>query len=427
MLLTAMFTILILMLLLGFPVYLCLIGASIAYISLNPDLNLLLVVQRVVTAPDSFTLLAVPFFILAGLIMNTGGVTDRIFKFARNLVGHFRGGLGYVNVLASIIFAGMSGSALADAGGLGLVEIKAMRDDGYDDEFSIGVTASSSTIGPIIPPSIPFVIYGAMANVSVGGLFIGGIIPGLLMGLTLSVMVYVLARKRNYPKARRATLRELVASFKESYLALFMPLIIIGGIWFGFFTPTESAFVSILYALIVTGFVYRELSGRDVLNMMVDTVRMVAPAIMIVAGASLFGWIMNYEKVDKLLLNLILGITTEKWAILLIINILLLFLGMFLEVIAVIMLMLPLLMPITQLIGVHPIHLGVILVLNLMIGLLTPPVGFVLYILSSTTKRSFNFVVKATMPWLIPLIVALMLITYIPELVLFLPGLLGFL
>ena len=424
--LSLMLLIFILMLILGFPIYLSLIASSLFYIMISPDLNILMAVQRITAAPDSFTLLAVPFFILAGQIMNTGGVTERIFSFAKDLVGRFRGGLGYVNVLASIIFAGMSGSALADAGGLGLVEIKAMRDDGYDDAFSIGVTASSSTIGPIIPPSIPFVIYGAMANVSVGGLFVGGIIPGLLMGMTLSIMVYIMAKKHGYPRAESAPLHKILLSFRKAFLALLMPLIILGGIWFGFFTPTESAFVSILYALFVTGLIYRELTVKNLITMIIDTVRMMAPAIMIVAGASLFGWIMNYEKVDKTLLNIILGLTTNKWVILFIINILLLIMGMFLEVIAVIMLMLPILQPITQMVGIHPIHFGVIMVLNLMIGLLTPPVGFVLYILSSTTKKPLNYVVKVILPWLVPLFIALALITYIPDFVLFLPRLLGF-
>ena len=426
MLLLIMFIVFVTMLILGFPIYLSLIASSIIYILLSPELNILMAVQRIVVAPDSFTLLAVPFFILAGQIMNSGGVTKRIFAFAKDLVGHFRGGLGYVNILASIIFAGMSGSALADAGGLGLVEIKAMRDEGYDDKFSIGVTASSSTIGPIIPPSIPFVIYGAMANVSVGGLFVGGIIPGLIMGAALAVMVYIMARKQGYPRAERSSLKKILLSFYEAFLALLMPLIIIGGIWIGFFTPTESAFVSILYAIIVTGFVYRELSLKSLLSLMIETIKMVAPAIMIVAGASLFGWILNYEKVDKYLMSLILSITTNKWVILFIINIILLFLGMFLEVIAVIMLMLPILQPITQIVGIHPIHLGVVMVLNLMIGLLTPPVGFVLYILSSTTKRPFNYVIKAVAPWILPLLLALVFITYIPELVLFLPKVFGF-
>jgi tripartite ATP-independent transporter DctM subunit len=420
------FVCLVLMLTLGFPIYMALVGASLLYIAFHPELSLLLAVQRMVGAPDSFALLAVPFFILAGQIMNTGGVTTRIFDFARSLVGHFRGGLGYVNILASVIFAGMSGSALADAGGLGVVELKAMRDDGYDDDFTLGVTGASSTIGPIIPPSIPFVIYGAVANVSVAGLFIGGFIPGLIMALTLSVMVFIVARRRKYPVRVRASLRDLWAAFRKSFLALLMPVILIGGIWFGVFTPTEAAFVSILYALLVTGLVYKDLAFSDLPKMMNETIRMVVPAMMIVAGASLFGWIMNYEKVDQLLMKVLLGISTDKYVILLIVNALLLFLGMFLEVISVIMLVLPILQPLVKLVGIDPIHLGVVMVLNLMIGLLTPPVGFVLYVLSSISNRSFGFVVRAVLPWIIPLVVALLLITLIPELVLFLPRLMGF-
>ncbi|RPI11364.1 MAG: TRAP transporter large permease [Zetaproteobacteria bacterium] len=415
-----------LMLVGGFPIYLSLVGASLLYIALHPELSLLLAVQRMVGAPDSFALLAVPFFILAGQIMNTGGVTHRIFKFARCLVGNFRGGLGYVNVLASVIFAGMSGSALADAGGLGLVEIKAMRDEGYDDDFAIGVTAASSTIGPIIPPSIRFVIFGAVANVSVAGLFIGGFIPGLIMAAALAVMVFVVARRRNYAVRRRASAGDLWASFKESFLALLMPAILLGGIWLGVFTPTEAALVCILYAVVVTGLCYRELSVGQLPGMMVETIRMVVPAMMIVAGASLFGWIMNYEKVDQALVKLLLGITTNKYVLLLIVNLILLVLGMFLEVISVIMLVLPILQPLVTILGIHPIHLGVVVVLNLMIGLLTPPVGFVLYVLSGTTNRSFGFVVRAVVPWIIPLLVVLVLITLIPDLVMFLPRLTGF-
>ena len=426
MLLGFFFGSLVLMLVLGFPIYLCLIGSSLVYIFMSGNLSPLIAVQRVILAPDSFTLLAVPFFILAGQIMNSGGVTNRIFRFARTLVGHYRGGLGYVNIVASIIFAGMSGSALADAGGLGMVEIKAMRDAGYDDDFSLGVTAASSTVGPIIPPSIPFVIFGAVANVSVGGLFVGGFVPGLIMGLTLAVSVFIVARRRNYPVHPRASLREVLVAFKEAFLALLMPLIIIGGIWMGIMTPTEAAFVSILYALIVTGLIYRELSFKQLPQMMIATIRMVVPAILIVGGANIFGWIMNYEKIDQLLLKALLGITTNKYVILFIINLILLFLGMFLEVISAIMLVLPVLAPLVQIIGIDPIHLGVVMVLNLMIGLLTPPVGFVIYILSSTTKNSVNMVIRSVTPWLIPLLAALFLITFVPELVMFLPRLMGF-
>jgi tripartite ATP-independent transporter DctM subunit len=278
------------------------------------------------------------------------------------------------------------------------VELKAMRDEGYDDDFSLGVTGASSTIGPIIPPSIPFVIFGAVANVSVAGLFIGGFLPGLLMALALSVMVFIVARHRNYPVRARATRAEVCAAFRHAYLALLMPVILIGGIWAGVFTPTEAALVSILYAVVVTGLIYRDLALTDIPRLMVETIRMVAPAMMIVAGASLFGWIMNYEKVDRALLQVLLGITTNKIAILLIV----------------------------QLLGIHPIHFGVMLVLNLMIGLLTPPVGFVLYVLSAISNRSFGFVVRAVTPWIIPLIIALLLITLFPELVLFLPRVTGF-
>lgn len=426
MLMAALFGTLILMIMLGFPIYMCLIGASALYMLLAGNLSPLIAVQRVLIAPDSFALLAVPFFILAGQIMNSGGVTTRIFRFSRCVIGHFRGGLGYVNIVASIIFSGMSGSALADAGGLGQVEIKAMRDAGYDDDFSLGVTAASSTVGPLIPPSIAFVIYGAMANVSIGGLFVGGIVPGLMVGLTLSVMVFFVARKRNYPVHPRVPLRETLVSFKDSILSLLMPLIILGGIWAGVFTPTEAALVSILYALIVTGLIYRELSFKQLPGMMIDTIRMVAPAILIVGGANLFGWIMNFHRLDRILVDLLLGISTNRFVILMIINLILLFMGMFLEVISAIMLMLPILGPLVLQVGLDPIHLGVVMVLNLMIGLLTPPVGFVLYVLSSTTNNPIKMVIRSVTPWLIPLLATLLLITRFPELVLFLPRVMGF-
>jgi tripartite ATP-independent transporter DctM subunit len=425
MLLIWTFISLIVMLLMGFPIYLSLIGASVLYVLFNPELSMMLVIQKVISAPNSFPLLAVPFFIFAGQLMNTGGVTRRIFRFAENLVGHFRGGLGYVNVLASMIFAGMSGSAIADAGGLGLVEIKAMQDAGYDDDFSIGVTAASSLIGPIIPPSIPFVIFGAMANVSIGGLFVGGLLPGVLMGLTLSVMIFFIAKKRNYPVVAPASLRELALSFKDSILAILTPVIIIGGIWLGFFTPTEAAFVSIIYALVVITFAYREFKIRNLPRLILETIRMVAPSIMIVAGAAIFAWILSYEKVDKAFMSLLFGFTTNKYLILLIMNVLLIFIGCFVDIVAAIMIMLPILLPISTAIGLHPIHLGVILVLNLMIGLLTPPVGMVLYILSSMTKKTVGEIIKMVTPWLVPLVIALLFVTFIPDLVLFLPNLLG--
>ena len=422
----ALFALLFIMLVLGFPIYACLAGASFLYVLLDDSLSFMIAVQRMAAAPNSFTLLAVPFFILAGQIMNNGGVTRRIFRFAKTQVGHFHGGLGYVNVVSSIIFAGMSGSALADAGGLGMVEIEAMRKENYDDDFSIGVTAASSIIGPIIPPSIPFVIYGAAAGVSIGGLFIGGILPGLLMALTLFVMVYITAKRRGYTVTRRADFKEGFAAFTSSFAALCTPVVIIGGIWGGFVTPTEAAFISIVYAFIVTIVFYKELNFSSIPALMTETIKIVSPAIMIVASANLFGWIMNYAKVDRYLIDILFSISENKYVILLIINILLLILGMFLEVISAIMLLLPILAPAVAMLGIHPVHFGIILVINLMIGLLTPPVGFVLYVLSSSAKVPAAKVFRYIAPWIIPLLIALVLITFIPGITMWLPKLVGF-
>jgi tripartite ATP-independent transporter DctM subunit len=426
----AFFICLVFFLLLGLPIFLSLFAASWVYIVINPNISVMVAAQKMISAPDSFTLLAVPFFLLAGQLMNSGGVTNRIFNFAESLVGNFRGGLGYVNVLASMLFAGMSGSANADAGGLGTVEIRAMRDAGYEDDFTIGVTASSSLIGPIIPPSVPFVIFGAIANVSVGGLFIGGIIPGIIMGASLFVMIYLVARKREYSRNEmpefKIFLKNVMISFKEAFFALLTPLIIIGGIWLGFFTPTEAAVVSIVYALIVTIYVYKDQKWKDIPPVIVDVVRIVPRAILIVGAANLFGWIMNYEKMDTVLLKLLFSFTTNKYIILFIINIILLVMGMFLEVISAIMLFLPIFQPIMEALQIHPIHLGVVMVLNLMIGLLTPPVGFVLYMLSIVSDVPVQQVIKYVIPWIIPLIISLFTITFVPDLVMFLPRLLGF-
>ena len=420
------FLITIIMILIGFPIYLCLVGSSIVYFLLNPDLSMIIFIEKMMNSINSFTLLAVPFFILSGQIMNKGGITNRIFKFAGSLVGHFHGGLGYVNVLSSIIFSGMSGSATADAGGLGLVEIEAMRKNNYDDDFAIGVTAASSIIGPIIPPSIPFVLYGALAGVSIGGLFVAGIVPGLLMGISLCVMVFIFSKKRHYQTSKRASFKEVLFSFKETFFSLLTPVIILGGIWGGFVTPTEAAFISVIYTLIISLFLYKTLKFKEIPSLILYTIKITVPVLILVAAANIFGWIMNYERVDQLFLNALLSITHNRYIILLIINIILFLLGMFVELIAAIMLVLPILLPITTMLGIHPIQLGLIIVLNLMIGLLTPPVGFVLFVLSSATKIQVNKITSMVLPWLIPLIITLLLVTYIPNIVLFLPKMFGF-
>jgi len=414
------------MILIGFPIYLCLVGSSIVYFLLNPDLSMIIFIEKMMNSINSFTLLAVPFFILSGQIMNKGGITNRIFKFAGSLVGHFHGGLGYVNVLSSVIFSGMSGSATADAGGLGLVEIEAMRKNNYDDDFAIWVTAASSIIGPIIPPSIPFVLYGALAGVSIGGLFVAGIVPGLLMGISLCVMVFIFSKKRHYQTSKRASFKEVLFSFKETFFSLLTPVIILGGIWGGFVTPTEAAFISVIYTLIISLFLYKTLKFKEIPSLILYTIKITVPVLILVAAANIFGWIMNYERVDQLFLNALLSITHNRYIILLIINIILFLLGMFVELIAAIMLVLPILLPITTMLGIHPIQLGLIIVLNLMIGLLTPPVGFVIFVLSSATKIQVNKITSMVLPWLIPLIITLLLVTYIPNIVLFLPKMFGF-
>lgn len=407
------------------PVYLCLLGSSLIYIIANPSLSIMTAMGKMMNAPNSFTLLAVPFFILSAQIMNTGGVTDRIFGFCRKLCGHWRGGLAYVNVFSSLIFSGISGSALADVGGLGVIEMKAMRDAGYDEDITIGVTGASSTVGPIIPPSIPFVLYASMANVSVGGLFLAGMGPGLLLCLVLCLYIFYIAKKRNYERGKASSFKEVVISFFKALPALLFPVIMLGGIWSGFFTPTEAALVAIVYGLLVSTLVYRDLKIREIPRMLFNTVKQVGPSIAVVVTASLFAWILTYEKVDQKVVGVVLSFTENKYIILFMINIMLLILGMFIEVAAAIMITLPILSPLMAVAGINPIHMGVLLTLNMMIGLLTPPVGFSLYMLSSSSGHSLNEVVKIIMPWWIPLFGTLLLVTYIEPITLFLPRMAG--
>lgn len=403
------------------PIAFALLISSVAYLTHYGGVPLRVVTQRMAAGPDSFPLLAVPLFIMAGSLMNTGGITERIFDFARTLVGHWTGSLGHVNILASIIFSGMSGAAIADAGGLGVIEIEAMRAEGYDDEFSVAITAASSTIGPIIPPSIPMVVYGVVAGVSVGGLFIGGVIPGLLMALSLGIMVYYYAVKRNYPKHPRATLPELWQSLKSSFLPLMTPVIIIGGIFTGVFTPTEAAVVAVIYAAILGTVIYKELTLQDLHRILLDTVETTASVMLIVATASIFGWILAREQIPQLVAASLLGVTRNPYALLFLINIFLLIVGCFMETTAALTILIPVLLPTVTSVGVDPLHFGLVMILNLMIGLLTPPLGMVLNVLVSVSKVPFEDVARATMPFLIPLIVVLFLITYIPGLVLWLP------
>ncbi|MFO1035926.1 MAG: TRAP transporter large permease [Geminicoccaceae bacterium] len=411
------------LILIGAPVAVALAGASLVFIMLSGQAPDVVVLHRMVNGVDSFPLLAVPFFILAGNLMNTAGITNRIFDFAKALVGWARGGLGHVNVGASVIFAGMSGAAVADAGGLGTIEIKAMKDHGYDIDFAVGITAASSTIGPIIPPSLPMVIYGVMAGASIGQLFAAGFVPGLLMAVALMVMVAYYAHVRNYPRDARFSWGVLGRSFVHAFLSLMTPVIIIGGMMFGLFTPTEAAVAASAYALFLGAVVYRTLTWRRFLRVSFDTIETTAVVMFIVAAASIFAWILTSNRVTEQFADLILQWTRNPYLVLLLINLILLVVGCFLETIAAITILVPVFLPIITTLGIDPVHFGVVMVLNLMIGLLTPPVGMVLYVLSRVSGLPFERCVVAVAPFIVPLLIVLALITFIPQLTLWLPTL----
>jgi tripartite ATP-independent transporter DctM subunit len=408
-------------LLIGLPVAVALGGASLLYVAVAGDLPLLVVVHRMVNGIDSFPLLAVPFFIMAGNLMNSAGITDRIFNFAIAAVGWAKGGLGHVNVFASIIFAGMSGTAVADAGGLGTIEIKAMRDNGYPDNFAIGITAASSVVGPIIPPSLPLVIYGVMANTSVGQLFAAGILPGLLIAAILFGWVAVVARLRRFPRDAAFGWMRLAHATFRAVLPLMTPVILIGGMKSGIFTPTEAAIAATVYALFLGLVAYRSLGWNRLVRVSMETIETTAIILMIVAGASIFGWLITTTRVSEEVAQAVLSITEDRVMVLLLVNLLLLVVGCFLETIAAITILVPVLMPLITKIGVDPVHFGIIMTLNLVIGLLTPPVGMVIYILARIANRSFEFTTAAIAPFLIPLFGALLVVTFWPGFVLYLP------
>ncbi|QEM82057.1 TRAP transporter large permease [Halomonas binhaiensis] len=418
-----LFAVLFTLLVCGVPIAVSLAGSCLIYVLLTGRVPDVVVVHRMVNGIDSFPLLAIPFFILAGNLMNNGGITARIFDFAKALMGWMRGGLGHVNVGASIVFSGMSGAAVADAGGLGTIEIKAMRDAGYDDEFSVGITAASSTIGPIIPPSLPMVIYGVMASVSVGRLFAAGLIPGLLMGVALMIMIVWMSRRRGYQRDARFSVSVLGRSFSRAFLSLLTPVIIVGGIVSGAFTPTEAAIAAVVYALLLGGVVYRTLTWRRLLKVSMETIETTAVILLIVAGASIFAWILTSNNVTAHVMELLGPFQDNPVAVLLIANLVLIVVGCFMETIAAITILVPVLLPVAVGAGVDPVHFGVIMVLNLMIGLLTPPVGMVLYVLSRVSNISFEKCMRGTLPFLVPLVAALLLVTFVPQVSLWLPTL----
>ncbi|WP_417722599.1 TRAP transporter large permease [Salipiger sp.] len=419
---------LVLLILIGTPIgiALAMLAVGTMWWAVGPDL-LPVLIQRFYVGTTSFPLLAIPFFIVAGNLMNTGGMTDRIFRTALVFVGRVRGGLGHVNVVGSMLFSGMSGSAVADAAGLGLIEVKAMKDAGYSPRYAAAITAVSSTIGPIVPPSIPFVIYGSIANVSVGALFLAGIMPGLLMGLAMMTVIALTARSKNLPRLEnRPGLRESTMTILTALPALVMPLFIVGGLLLGIVTPTEAAVLAAGYAIIVGVFFYRELKISDLPEIFWVSGQQTVQVLFIMAAAAPFSWVLVQQQVPNAVVDAMLGITEQPWAILIMINLILLILGMFIEGIAVMIICMPMLLPVALQLGVDPVHFGVIVVLNLMIGLITPPVGLCLYTVAQVAQVDLVEIIKEIWPYLIALAVVLLLITFLPGLVMWVPALFGF-
>ena len=379
---------------------------------------------KTVDGVEHFTLLAIPLFLFAGNLMNGLGVTDRIFAFASALVRHITGGLGHVNVVASVIFAGMSGSAVADAGGLGAVEIKAMREAGYDRDFSAAITAASATIGPVIPPSITMVVYGFIAEESVGKLFLAGVFPGLLMALCMSVLIYIFAKTGRYacPVMARASLAELWTSFRRAILPILAPVMLVGGILSGIFTPTEGGVVIVVYVLVI-GCVNLRFDWRSIYQAMQQTIRTTAATLFIIATSMIFGWIITIQQVPDQVTQTVASHIDSQWLVILFIIAVLLVLGAFMEVIAAMILMVPTFLVLGDHFGLDPIHLGVITVLTMMIGTITPPVGLVLFTVMKVADMPIERLVSAIWPFYFALVAAVLLVAFVPEIALWLPNL----
>jgi TRAP-type C4-dicarboxylate transport system permease large subunit len=449
----------------GIPVAIAMAGASLVYVMVTGNIPDYVVIHRMVNGLDSFPLLAVPFFILAGNLMNSAGITNRIYNYALALVGWMRGGLGHVNVVGSVIFAGMSGTAIADAAGLGTIEIKAMTDHGYSKEFSVGVTAASATLGPIIPPSLPFVIYALFANVSVGALFLAGILPGAVMAILMMLTVAFYAHKNKWgsdvpfewPRVGKALgetaivlgwpaaiwfavdngaepnlavllglLLLFVADWKfkfQAVLPIMTPVLLIGGMTTGVFTATEGAIAACVWALFLGLVWYRVLTWKKLVKVSMDTIETTAAVLFIVAAASIFGWMLTATRTTEMIAAWVLSVTSSPAGFLLLANLLMLFVGCFLEPTAAITILVPILLPIVRQLGIDPVHFGLVMVLNLMIGLLHPPMGLVLFVLARVAKLSVERTTMAILPWLVPLLISLVIVTYIPSISLWLPNL----
>ena len=413
-------------LVLGFPVAACL-GLTSLVALWKSDIMLSLMAQRIFTGIDSFPLMAVPFFVLAGELMNHGGTTRRLIDFANVLVGRIPGGLAHTNIVASMFFGGISGSAVADAAAMGSILVPGMVRKGYQPGFSAAVTAASSTVGPIIPPSIFMVIMGVTTGLSIGGLFAAGIIPGLILGLSMMGLSYVMAIRHNYPKESIPfTLPVIWKEFVSAGPALLAPFIILGGILGGVFTATEAAAVAVLYAFLLGKFIYRELTYKSLVRIFVQSGTTTAVLLLIIGMANIFAWVLTQQQIPTKIATMLLALTDNPYLILLLINLFLIFIGMFLEGGAAIIILAPTLLAVITKVGIDPLHFGLVMVLNIVVGLLTPPLGVCLFVVSGVTGLDLSLVIRSVVPFLILEFGVLLLITYLPAVILFIPHLLGY-
>lgn len=405
-----------LLLLIGVPVGLALVAIPMVYLFADPAIStpMLVLPQRMFGAMDSFPLMAVPFFVLVGQVMNTGGITTCIFEFANALVGHFRGGLAQVNIVASLLMSGMSGSAVADASGLGQVEIEVMTREGYDPGFAAAVTAASATVGPIVPPSIPLVIVGAITNTSISQLLVAGLLPGLLMTLAMCLLVAWIGRRDNLPTRPRASLRHLVVTFGRSAPALFAPVLLIGGILFGVFTPTEASAVAAIYAIVIAMFWYRDLTLIQLYRVLYSSAMAVGAIFFIIACAATVSWLLTWLGVPQGLAQSLSGVAGSPLLLMLAIIGFLMVVGCFLESNAALILVAPLLMPIGIDAGFDPVHLGTVMVLTLMLGLITPPVGMNMFIVMGIAGIPLSTYIRATIPFFLILVLATLIVAFVP-------------
>jgi tripartite ATP-independent transporter DctM subunit len=414
-------------LIIGIPIAFCLGLSSLAIVLIEGRYPIIIVAQKMFNGMDMFALMAIPLFILAGDLMNLGGITDRLIKFSNLLVGHIRGGLAHTLVVAEMFLSGVTGSAVADASALGSVMIPSMVKEGYDKEFSTAILATAATAGPIIPPSITMVVYGVTMGVSIGGLFLAGCLPGLIMGISMMGMAYYFARKRNYPKnEKRATFRQIIQGSRDAVAALILPVVILGGIMSGIFTATEAAAIAVFFAFVFGFFLFKTLTLKDIPKILVNSAITTSIIMLIIGTANVALWFLATQQVPQKVSTIFLSISTNPYVLLLIVNIILLIVGCFMETGAAIILFAPILTPILTGVGFHPLHVGFIFVFNLVIGMITPPLGVCLFVGCTIAKISLESLSKAIWPFILLLIAVLLIFSYIPGISMIIPKIFGY-